>query len=330
MSTILVTGVAGFIGSHVCEKLLQQGHTVVGVDAFLSHIPTKNLAVLRNSNIQSILPHPHFFFHQVDIRDYETLRRTLISYDISGIIHLAAYAGVRASFKIPNDYITVNVEGTLNLFRLMSNELETVESIVIASTSSVYGDNATLQRPILETDSTDFPLAPYPASKRSAELLAYTYWNHWKKKKQVSIARLFSVYGPRGRRDMMPFQIADSIHTGNSITLFDGGEMWRDWTYVEDIVSGLLLMLEKSDGYQIYNLGRGEPVRMADFVKILEAHSGSPANIISRPAPPSEPKITFASTEKAQRLLGYQPQVSVHQGLAKFWQWFSQQAQSLS
>jgi UDP-glucuronate 4-epimerase len=182
----------------------------------------------------------------------------------------------------------------------------------------VYGH--TEQLPFIETDPCNLPLAPYPASKKAGEVMGYSYHNLHQM--NFTAVRFFSVYGPRGRPDMMPFMVTDRIVKGEEIKLFDAGQMKRDWTYVDDIVSGIIAALERPLGYEIINLGRGEPVLMADFVNIVEDLVGKKAVLSTPPAPASEPKITFANIDKARRLLDYNPQTSVVDGLTQLWQWY--------
>jgi len=193
-----------------------------------------------------------------------------------------------------------------------------VQSFVFASTSSVYGN--TKQIPFIETDPCNLPLSPYPASKKAGEVMGYTYYNLHQM--NFTAVRFFSVYGPHGRPDMMPFMTIDRIFNQKEITLFNAGQMKRDWTYVDDIVDGVISAMENPFGYQIINLGRGEPVLMADFVEIVEGLIGKKAILDTPPAPPSEPPITFANIDKAHRLLAYKPQTPVAEGLAKMWEWY--------
>ncbi len=190
--------------------------------------------------------------------------------------------------------------------------------MVFASTSSVYG--ATKRLPFREDDPLGMPLASYPASKIAGELMGYTYHNLFDL--SFTAVRFFSVYGERGRPDMMPFIITDSIVNDKGFKLFDAGEMFRDWTYVGDIVKGVIAALERPLGYERINLGRGQPVRMADFVELIEQLVGKRALMETPPAPASEPKTTYADVTKARELLGYDPCVTVEEGLARFWAWY--------
>jgi UDP-glucuronate 4-epimerase len=196
--------------------------------------------------------------------------------------------------------------------------LEHTPHIVFASTSSVYGK--TQQLPFREDDPLGKPLAPYPATKIAGELMGYTYHNLFDI--SFTAVRFFSVYGERGRPDMMPYIITDSIVNQKIFKLYNAGEMFRDWTYVGDIVKGVILAIDQPLGYECINLGRGMPIRMADFVQLIEKLVGKSARMETPPAPPSEPVITFADITKAQKLLGYEPHVTVDEGMDRFWAWY--------
>ena len=234
----------------------------------------------------------------------------------NAIAHLAAMANVRYSIGRAPLYNQVNITGSVNL--LEAAKQQETGNFVFASTSSIYGKTPNV--PFVEDDACNLPLSAYPASKKAIELLGYTYHNlHGM---NFTAVRFFSVYGPRARPDMMPFMVTDRIARGETVTLFDAGDMKRDWTFVDDIVSGVDLALRKPLGYEIVNLGRGEPVLMRDFVTIVEELVGKEAILDTPPAPPSEPKITFANINKARRLLGYDPQIPVREGLEKLWAWY--------
>ncbi|MDM8520182.1 NAD-dependent epimerase/dehydratase family protein [Anaerolineales bacterium HSG6] len=310
--TILVTGAAGFIGSNLTETLLNQGKTVVGIDDFNAYY---NPAYKR-SNVSSFKDHPNLSFYELDIRGETGIEKLFATHKPTAIAHLGAYGGVRYSIGRAKLYTDVNVVGTINLLEAAREHGS--ENFVFASTSSTYGK--TEQLPFIETDPCNQPLAPYPASKKAGEMFGYTYNNlHLM---NFTAVRFFSVYGPRGRPDMMPFMVMDRIVKGEEITLFDAGQMKRDWTYVADIVSGVIAALERPLGYEIINLGRGEPILMADFVESIEKLVGKKAVLSTPPAPASEPKITFANIDKARDLLDYNPQTAVEDGLAKMWDWY--------
>ena len=310
--TILVTGAAGFIGSHVTQTLLARGQRVVGLDNLNDYYSPAR----KRANLAEIGESPAFRFVEGDIRDIEMLRALFAAERPDKIIHLAAMPGIPYSMKHPLLYEDVNTRGTLNLLE-MARELK-VSKFVLASTSSIYGDTDKI--PFVETDPTDRPLAPYPATKKACEVLAYTYYHLYDQ--SCAVPRFFNVYGPRGRPDMTPFKFAEAIVNGREFTLYNQGRPRRDWTFVGDIVSGVLAATDTDLGYEIFNLGRSEPVTMRDFVAVLEKLIGKPARWKDAPLPPTDLAVTFADTSKAHKMLGYSPHVSVEEGLARFWEWY--------
>jgi len=312
MQTYLVTGAAGLIGSHLCEQLLAAGERVVALDNFNDYYDVDQ----KRANVAGFRDHERCTFAEVDIRDESAVMELFRGHRPDAVAHLAAMANVRYSIGRAPLYNAVNITGSLNL--LEAAKANDCGNFVFASTSSIYGKTKNI--PFVEDDACNLPLSAYPASKKAIELLGYTYHNLHQM--NFTAVRFFSVYGPRARPDMMPFMITDRIARGDTITLFDAGQMKRDWTFVDDIVDGVDLALRKPLGYEILNLGRGEPVLMADFVTMLEALIGKKAILDTPPAPASEPKQTFANIEKAQRLLGYAPKVSIEEGLKKLWAWY--------
>ena len=312
---VLVTGAAGFIGAHLCEALLARGDAVIALDNFNDYYTPAR----KQANVAQFRAHPRCTLHDGDIRDGEAMRRLFAEHQPETVAHLAAYASVRYSIGRAELYADVNIVGSINLLEAARDH--NVQNFVFASTSSVYGKTA--QLPFIETEPCNRPLAPYPASKKAIEIIGYTYQNLHQL--NFTALRFFSVYGPRGRPDMMPFMVTDRIVNGEEIVLFDAGQMKRDWTYIDDIIAGVMAALDRPLGYEIINLGRGEPVLMADFVEIIEALVGRKAILSTPPAPPSEPKINFANIDKARRLLGYQPQTAVADGLAKLWEWYQKE-----
>jgi len=309
---ILVTGAAGFIGSNLAEALLQRGDTVAGLDNFNDYYSPAR----KRANAAALAAYPAFTLHEADLRDEDAVKDILAEGRFDAVAHLGAMANVRYSIERAPLYTDVNIRGTVNV--LEGARLAGTPHIVFASTSSVYGK--TEQLPFVETDPLGQPLAPYPASKIAGELMGYTYHNLFGL--SFTAVRFFSVYGPRGRPDMMPYMITDSIVHDKTFKLYDAGEMWRDWTYVGDIVQGVIAALEMPLGYERVNLGRGEPVRMADFVALVERLVGKPARMDTPPAPASEPPVTYADITKARTLLGYDPHVSVEEGMTRFWEWY--------
>lgn len=312
MGAVLVTGAAGFVGSHVCELLLGRGERVVGVDNFDPYYDPQ----IKRRTAAALAKQPDFRLRELDICDAPALTDVVRAEGIDRVVHLAALAGVRASIPRAAEYARVNLGGTVNV--LEAARAVEARQVVFASTSSVYG--ATTRIPFVEDDVADRPLAPYPATKRAAELMAHAYHNLFGL--NVSCVRLFTAYGPRVRPDMMLYLVAESAVRGSAVTMFGDGEMRRDWTFVGDIARGIVSALDRPLGYEVFNLGRGEPVLLADFVRLIEGLAGRPAHVVHRPAPPSEPPITFADIGKARRLLDYRPAVPIEAGLERFWEWF--------
>lgn len=312
---ILVTGAAGFIGSHVTDALLARGDKVVGLDSmddyYSSERKKANLGAIR-----AACPFPNRFISvHGDIRDRRVVDDLFARYRFDAVIHLAALAGVRASAANPQFYFDVNLMGTLGL--LEAAKQNRLENFVFASTSSAYGNTKNL--PFIESDPCDRPLAPYPASKRAAEMLGFTY--HHLTGQSFTALRFFTVYGPRNRPDMMAHLLADHLRFGRPVSLYGGGQMYRDWTYVGDIVNGILAAADRPLGYEVINLGRGEPVLLADFVRVLEKLAGRNATPLPAAMPDTDVLSTHADIGKARALLGYEPTVSVELGAARFWEW---------
>lgn len=309
---VLVTGAAGFIGSNLCEALLARGDEVIAVDNFNDFYDPAR----KHANVAGYREHPRCTFAEADITDAKTIANLYETHRPDATAHLAAYGNVRYSIGRAPLYTDVNIVGSVNV--LEAARKNDCRRFVFASTSSAYGN--TEQLPFLETDPSNLPLAPYPASKKAIEVMGHTYTNLHDM--NFTAVRFFSVYGPRGRPDMMPFMVTDRIYREVPITLFDAGRMKRDWTYIDDIVSGVMLALEAELGFEIINLGRGEPVLMSDFVSVVEGLIGKPAILETPDAPASEPKVTFANIDKAQQLLGYSPRTPVEAGLEKLWHWY--------
>jgi UDP-glucuronate 4-epimerase len=288
---------------------------VVAIDNFNDYYDPAR----KRANVAGFQDHPNLQLYEQDFRDAAAIHRIFETHRPTAVAHLGAYGGVRYSIGRAELYTAVNLVGTVNL--LEAARLTGTDIFVFASTSSVYGH--TSQLPFIETDPCNLPLAPYPASKKAVEVMGYTYTNLHQL--NFTALRFFSVYGPRGRPDMMPFMVTDRIVKGEEIKLFDAGQMKRDWTYVHDIVGGIVAALERPLGYQIINLGRGEPVLMADFVQIIEQLVGQKAILATPPAPASEPKITFANIDKARQLLGYNPHTPVEAGLERLWAWYQKE-----
>lgn len=321
--TILVTGAAGFIGSHVVDALIARGDRVVGIDNFNTYYdPARKRANL--AEVRTALPSADCFeFVEGDLRDDAVVKSIFERHAFDGIIHLAAMAGVRPSVDNPALYYDVNLLATLRLLdgalgRLTKRTPAKLPVFAFASTSSAYG--ATTRIPFVEDDPCNGPLAPYAASKRAGELLGFSYHHNFKL--PFTALRFFTVYGPRNRPDMMAFKVIDNIFFGRDVPLFNGGKMYRDWTYVGDIVQGLLAAVDRPLGFEVINLGRGEPVGLADFIACIESLAGRKANLQPAPAPDTDMISTHADISKARRLLGYDPKTSVPEGVARLWTWY--------
>ena len=311
--TYLVTGGAGFVGSSLADALLARGDRVVCVDNFNTYYDPSR----KRHNIAVALQAPAYTLVEADIRDTEAMEQVFAAHKPRRVIHLAAMAGPRPSIAQPALYEAVNVGGTVVILDLARRYA--VESLVVASTSSVYGETTKL--PFVETDPTDRPLSPYAATKKAAEVLAYTF--HRLYGVPTTVVRFFTVYGPRGRPDMTPYLFVDTMMRNQTLRLFNGGEeLYRDYTYVDDVVAGVIAAADKALPFEIINLGNSKPVLLRYFVDLLQQITGHPALVEAVPLPATDPPITYADTSKAQQLLGYAPTTSVEQGLVRFWEWY--------
>jgi len=326
---ILVTGCAGFIGWKVSELLLEEGHTVNGID----NINNAYDARLKSWRLEQLQGHPNFSFHQLDITDRKAIRNlfsgcsdqppitnhqspsTSHQPPFTGVINLAARAGVRQSVEDPWVYYETNVTGSLNLLELC-REFK-VKKFVLASTSSLYGANNT--RPFQEDANTDGPLSPYAASKKAAEALCYTY--HYLHGLDVTVLRYFTVYGPAGRPDMSIFRFIKWIAEGDAVIVYGDGTQERDFTYVEDIARGTILGL-KPLGYEVINLGSDHPVPLKTVVAHLEDILGKSARIERQPLHPADVPATWADVSRAKRLLDWTPQTTLEEGLQAAVAWY--------
>ncbi|PJF44334.1 MAG: epimerase [Phototrophicales bacterium] len=311
--TILITGGAGFIGSHVAEQLLKRGEHVAVLDNFNDYYDPS----IKRQNIERI-KHPHLTVVEGDVRDAALVHQIFQKHKIHKAIHLAAMAGVRASVHQVELYMSVNTIGSMNIFEAAAQN--GTQQIVLASTSSVYGKTDHI--PFVETDNADRPLAAYPASKRAAEILAYTYHNLYQM--NITVLRFFNVYGPAGRPDMMPIRLMEAAYDGTTLQFFNGGDIQRDWTYIDDTVNGVIRAADKPLGYEVINLGYGSPISLLKMVELIEEFSGRTIHWEAVPTPPSDPPITYCDNTKAQQLLGFSPQIHVEEGLFRTWKWFCQ------
>jgi UDP-glucuronate 4-epimerase len=316
MTKILLTGCAGFIGSHVSESLLERGDSVVGIDNLNDYYDPAKKA----KNLEILKAYPGFVFYKEDFRNQEGLRAVFEKEKPEKVIHIAAMAGVRASMENPELYKDVNINGTRNLLDL-SNEFQ-VKSFVFASSSSVYGANKKV--PFSEDDLIDNIISPYAETKKQGELLCREY--HDKYGMKITCLRFFTVYGPRGRPDMAPYKFTRLILEDKPIPRYGDGTTKRDYTYVADIVSGVVAAADKELDFEIINLGNNQTVELNEFISVIERLTGKKAIIEQMPKQPGDVDITYADISKAQKLLGYDPKTSIEQGMQKFIEWYKQQA----
>ncbi|HKQ09948.1 MAG TPA: NAD-dependent epimerase/dehydratase family protein [Rhizomicrobium sp.] len=320
MAAILVTGAAGFIGAAVCHALLARGDTVMGVDNLSDYYDVR----LKNARLVQLAAHKNFSFRKADIADKDAML-ALADNDIAGIVHLAAQPGVRYSLENPFAYVTANVMGQavmLELARALKSSGPAFKHFVYASSSSVYGANQ--KTPFAVGDAVDHPNSLYAATKRSDELFAHTYAHLY------GIActglRFFTVYGPWGRPDMAPILFASAIAKDQPIKVFNHGEMWRDFTYIDDIVAGVLRALDRpasgTPPHALYNLGNNKSEKLTDFIAEIEKAMGKKAQKIMAPMQPGDVPATYADIEASTHDLGFAPTTPISVGIPKFVAWF--------
>jgi UDP-glucuronate 4-epimerase len=314
--TFVVTGAAGFIGSHLTERLLGDGHRVVGLDSF----DTFYDPALKEANVARALAHPGFRLVRGDIRDAHAVAAAFDGGDVETVVHLAARAGVRPSIQDPVLYSSVNVDGTTRLLEAARHH--EVRRFVLASSSSVYGNNAKV--PFAEDDPVEHPISPYAATKRSCELVAHTY--HHLFGMDVACLRLFTVFGPRQRPDLAIRKFATLMARGAQIEQYGDGSSARDYTYVDDIVEGIVRAADRIEGFRIWNLGGSHPVSLADLVAKIAAGLGVEPRVSLLPQQPGDVDRTWADVTRARLELGWSPQVGLDEGLARFARWFQDEA----
>lgn len=312
---VLVTGAAGFIGSHVSEALLARGDEVVGLDNFNDYYDP----VRKRANVERAGSYPAYRVVEGDVRDEPLLAELFDREGFDKVCHIAAMAGVRYSIQHPELYEAVNVRGTLNV--LEEARRHNVASFVFASSSSVYGANNPV--PFREDAVVSQPISPYAATKVAKEVLAYTYHHLYGLK--CTGLRFFTVYGPRGRPDMAPYLFTKWISEGHPLRQFGDGSSRRDYTFITDIVSGVVAALDAELPYELINLGRGETICLSDFIRLIESVVGKDAIIVQEPPKPGDMPITHADITKARELLGYNPVVPVREGMERFWAWYQRE-----
>jgi UDP-glucuronate 4-epimerase len=307
---VLVTGAAGFIGSHLCERLLKDGKQVLGIDNFDDFYEPQ----IKRRNIADCLENKNFELVEADIRD-RTAMGEVVGKDIDVIVHLAAKAGVRPSINQPLLYVDVNINGTAVL--LDAAKEHKVDKFIFGSSSSVYGNNKKV--PFSEDDNIDFPISPYAATKKAGELICYTYYHlHGI---SITCLRYFTVYGPRQRPDLAIHKFARLIEDGKPISIYGDGTMSRDFTYIDDIIDGTVAAMKKCNGFNIYNLGESHPITVNDLAAKIEKALGKKTIKAYVPPQPGDVERTFADVTKAINELGYNPKTKIEDGLSKFVAW---------
>lgn len=319
---ILVTGAAGFVGFHLTQRLLAEGHTVVGLDNLNDYYDVR----LKEARLAQIGDHPRFEFVKMDLAYREGMQRVFLSERFDRVVHLAAQAGVRYSIENPNAYVDGNLVGFVNI--LEGCRHNDVEHLVYASSSSVYGANE--KQPFAETDQVDHPISLYAATKKANELIAHTYAHLYGL--PTTGLRFFTVYGPWGRPDMAYFLFTKAIFEGKPIRIFNHGKMQRDFTYINDIVEGVSRVIEAppeageqpgtSAPYAIYNIGNNQPVELMSFVEAIEAATGTEAVKEYHPMQPGDVPITYADVSRLQEAVGYHPNTSIDKGIGEFVDWY--------
>lgn len=311
---ILVTGAAGFIGSHVTDKLLALGHTVVGLDNFNDYYNPE----FKEFNISHLKDNDSFSLVRADITDQPAMKDLFDEHEFESVIHLAAQAGVRISLEKPVDCQNVNVMGTGVL--LEEARQHGIDEFIYASSSSVYGNQE--KTPFSESDPVDHPVSIYAATKKANELMAFTYHDAFGMN-TVGL-RFFTVYGERGRPDMSPYLFADFIINEKPLRRYGDGSMRRDFTYVDDIANGVVACVGKKLGYEVINLGNSGSVSLNEYIETFEDIIGKKAVIDEHPVPPGDVFQTFADVSKAKELLDWEPKTDLRTGLTKFVTWFKE------
>lgn len=331
MTTVMVTGGAGFIGSHLCEALLRAGHRVITIDNFNDfydpRIKRRCVEEARALAAELQLPESAYVVEEGDIRDRAFLERVFAAYgsDTDMVVHLAACAGVRPSISDPVLYTDVNINGTVNLLEMCKTH--GVRRFVFASSSSVYGNSEKV--PFSEQDVVDFPISPYAATKKAGELLCHTY--HHLYGMNVACLRFFTVYGPRQRPDLAIHKFTRLIAEGRPVPYYGDGSTERDYTYIDDIIDGVMKAMEwvgeGSGKYEVFNLGESNTIRLSRMVQAIEEALGCKALIEQLPMQPGDVNRTYADVSKARSMLGYRPRWQFEDGIREFVQWYRRQAE---
>jgi len=312
LKNVLVTGGAGFIGSHLCEKLLENNYKVICLDNFNDYYDPR----IKKDNIAGSLKNKNFTLVKGDILDKECLENVFSKHNIKKVVHLAAIAGVRPSLINPQEYVDVDIKGTVNLLEVAKKYR--VEQFIFGSSSSVYGINSKI--PFSEEDRLDLQISPYATAKKCAELYCATY--HYLYRIPVTILRFFTVYGPRQRPDMAIHKFTRLMSQGKSIFMFGDGKSERDYTYIDDIVDGILKAIQKTYKFEIFNLGNSKTIKLKDLINCIEDKIKIRVKIEQLPKQPGDVPITCADISRAKRMLGYNPSTSTEEGIENFVKWY--------
>ncbi len=312
--TILITGGAGFIGAHSAKALAKENYNIIIVDNFNNYYDPK----LKKDRINKLLANTEFKLYKSSIGDYKKLREIFLNNKIDIVLHQAAQAGVRYSIENPFVYQKSNIEGTLNILECC-REFK-VKKLVYASSSSVYGHRT--KTPFKESDNTDQPISLYAATKKATEALCYSY--HSLYKIPMVGLRYFTVYGPWGRPDMALFGFTDKILKGKKIDIYGQGKMKKDFTYIDDIVGGIISAIKTKINYEIFNLGFGNPSKLMDFIETIEKNLNKKATKNFIPMQKGDVPITYADTTKAKKMLNFKPRTSIESGVKSFVEWYKE------
>lgn len=328
--SILITGAAGFIGMHLSKKLLEQGHTIIGLDNLNDYYDVQ----LKKDRLDILSQYDNFSFYQADLANREAVDHCFNTNEIDVVINLAAQAGVRYSLENPQAYVDTNLVGFVNI--LEASRHHKIKHLIYASSSSVYGAN--VKMPFSTDDPVNHPVSLYAATKKSNELMAHTY-SHLFDLPTTGL-RFFTVYGPMGRPDMAYFSFTKKILAGETIQIFNNGEMMRDFTYIDDIVDGIVRLLDHPPKanpdydrenptpsasyapYKVYNIGNNQPVKLMDFIQTIEKHLNIEAKKEFLPMQPGDVKATYADIDDLQKVTGFKPSTTIDQGIKKFVDWY--------
>jgi UDP-glucuronate 4-epimerase len=314
MINILLTGVAGFIGSNLAEKLIKDGNKIIGIDNFDIFYDK----ITKKQNLQNLQKSTNFKFYNSDLLNINDLSDIFKSNKIDIVIHLAAKAGVRPSISDPSGYFNVNLNGTLNLLEVM--KANNIKKLIFASSSSVYGNNKTV--PFSETDNVDFPISPYAASKKAGELLCHTY--HHLYNFDIFCLRFFTVYGHRQRPDLAIHKFTKALLNNEVIPFYGDGNTRRDYTHISDIIKGIEGAIINLRGFEIINLGESQTTSLIQLIAYLEKFTGKNAILNKMPMQAGDVELTFANIDKARKMLKYNPNVNIEDGLKDFVCWYKQ------